>query len=309
MAASVLPVSSSASRMAADLAVHHPRRRDHVGARARLRDGDRRVPLERRVVVDLAGVGEQTAVTVVGVLVEAVVGHQDERVAHLVAQVAQRDLHHAVGGVGARAAGVLGGRARRRGSPRGRRGRRAPAPPCGGSPGCAARRPASTRSAPARRALPSRRAARPGRRPRAGPRPPAAAARACGGAGACVASGTSRRPGYRASPLWRRYAATVAVSDAETERRVATRPSMVCCSASASTRRPRSLGGGRGDGPDRHDQREGVGARVDLRAEVVDRRRRRERHRVEPSLDARARPASGSGVAGTVRYTGSTSTS
>ena len=38
---------------------------------------------------------------VVGVLVEAVVGHQHERVADLVAQVAQRDLHDAVGGVGA----------------------------------------------------------------------------------------------------------------------------------------------------------------------------------------------------------------
>ena len=70
-----------------------------------LRDGDRRVALQRGVVVDLAGVGEQAAVAVVGVLVEAVVGHQDERVAHLVAQVAQRDLHHAVGGVGAASRG------------------------------------------------------------------------------------------------------------------------------------------------------------------------------------------------------------
>ena len=66
-----------------------------------LRDRDRRVALEGRVVVDLAGVGEQAAVAVVGVLVEAVVGHQHERVADLVAQVAQRDLHHAVGVVGA----------------------------------------------------------------------------------------------------------------------------------------------------------------------------------------------------------------
>ena len=74
-----------------------------------LRDRDRRVPLEGGVVVDLTGVGEQPAVAVVGVLVEAVVGHQHERVADLVAQVAQRDLHDAVGVVGARTAGVLGG--------------------------------------------------------------------------------------------------------------------------------------------------------------------------------------------------------
>ena len=46
---------------------------------------------------------------VVGVLVEAVVGHEHQRVPHLVAQVAQRDLHDAVGVVGARAAGVLRG--------------------------------------------------------------------------------------------------------------------------------------------------------------------------------------------------------
>ena len=40
--------------------------------------------------------GEHAAVAVVGVLVEAVVGHQHERVADFVAQVAQRDLHDAV---------------------------------------------------------------------------------------------------------------------------------------------------------------------------------------------------------------------
>ena len=45
--------------------------------------------------------------TVVGVLVEAVVGHQHERIADFVAQRAQRDLHDAVGRVGLRAAGVL----------------------------------------------------------------------------------------------------------------------------------------------------------------------------------------------------------
>ena len=44
---------------------------------------------------------------VVGVLVEAVVGHEHERVADFVAEVAQRDLHDAVGRVGLRAVGVL----------------------------------------------------------------------------------------------------------------------------------------------------------------------------------------------------------
>ena len=122
------------------------------------------VALERRVVVDLAAGGEDAAVAVVGVLVEAVVGHQHERVADLVAQVAQRDLHDAVGGVGLRAARVLLARGRRTASPRGRRDRRARAPPCGGSPACAARRPASTRPARARRCPPSRTAARRGRR-------------------------------------------------------------------------------------------------------------------------------------------------
>jgi hypothetical protein len=46
-------------------------------------------------------------VTVVGVLVEAVVGDEHEVVADLVPQRAQRHLHHAVGRVGTRAGRVL----------------------------------------------------------------------------------------------------------------------------------------------------------------------------------------------------------
>ena len=45
--------------------------------------------------------------TVIGVLVEAVVGHQHHRVADFVAQCSQRDLHDAVGRVGLRAVRVL----------------------------------------------------------------------------------------------------------------------------------------------------------------------------------------------------------
>ncbi len=129
---------------------------------------------------------------VVGVLVEAVVGHEHELVADLVAQVAQRDLHDAVGGVGARPGRVLRRRERRRGSPRGRRGRRASALPCAGSPACAARRPASRRPAPARRCLPSRTAARRGRRPRRVPRRRDGATPGCGGVAASAARERSR---------------------------------------------------------------------------------------------------------------------
>ncbi len=67
------------------------------------------VALERGVVVDVAGAGDDAAVAVVGVLVEAVVGHEHEGVADLVSQVAQGHLHHAVGGVGARPVRVLAG--------------------------------------------------------------------------------------------------------------------------------------------------------------------------------------------------------
>ena len=83
-----------------DLAVHHPRRRDHVGPCIRLRDGDARVALDRHVVVDVTGLGEDAAVAVIRVLVEAVVGHEDEPVTDFVAQVAQRDLHDTVDRVG-----------------------------------------------------------------------------------------------------------------------------------------------------------------------------------------------------------------
>ena len=64
----------------------------------------------------VAARGEHAAVAVVGVLVEAQVGHEHERVADLVAQVAQRHLHDAVGVPGPGARGVLVARARRTGS-------------------------------------------------------------------------------------------------------------------------------------------------------------------------------------------------
>jgi hypothetical protein len=90
-----------------DLAVHHPARRDDLAARAGLRDRGGGVALERRVVVDLAGVREQAAVAVVGVLVEAQVGHDDELVADLGGDVGERQLHDARRVVGAGPARVL----------------------------------------------------------------------------------------------------------------------------------------------------------------------------------------------------------
>ena len=50
---------------------------------------------------------DDPAVAVIGVLVDAQVGHEHDRVAELGAQVAQRDLHDAVGIGGAAADGVL----------------------------------------------------------------------------------------------------------------------------------------------------------------------------------------------------------
>ena len=59
--------------------------------------------------------GEHAAVAVVGVLVEAQVGDEHDVVAHLVAQVAERELHDAVGVPRLAAGRVLVRRARRRG--------------------------------------------------------------------------------------------------------------------------------------------------------------------------------------------------
>ena len=82
---------------------------------------------------------------------------------------------------------------------------------------------------------------------------------------------------------------------------------MVCSVASASTRRPWPTAVADVTGP--IDTHEGlrIGERRDRGAEVVDGRRRRERHRVDLPACTRA-IAAASGVAGTVRYTGSTST-
>ncbi len=93
------PVEGAADR--ADLAVHHPARRDDRGTGVGLGQGDASVEFERRVVVDRAVGTKDPAVTVAGVLIETEVGHEDELVAELVAQRAKRDLRDALGIPGA----------------------------------------------------------------------------------------------------------------------------------------------------------------------------------------------------------------
>src|SRR5690242_8604697 len=85
--------------------------------------------------------------------------------------------------------------ARRRAPPRGSRGRRGPAPPCGGSPACAGARPASTPLVRARRSPPSRRAARPDRRRPRVPRRRGGATREFDAAAAVDARETPRSKG------------------------------------------------------------------------------------------------------------------
>ena len=110
MAVSGWPPPSRAAPDGPDLAVHHPRGRHDVGAGVGLRQRRPGVELDGGVVVDVACRRQHAAVAVVGVLVEAAVGHEHHPVAHLVAQVAQRDLHDAVGVPGLGPGGVLASR-------------------------------------------------------------------------------------------------------------------------------------------------------------------------------------------------------
>jgi hypothetical protein len=75
---SVCPAASSAARTCADLAVHHPAQPEDVGSRRRLRQRHVGIPLEGGVVVDGPVRSEHSAVAVVGELVQAQVGHDDE---------------------------------------------------------------------------------------------------------------------------------------------------------------------------------------------------------------------------------------
>ena len=221
------PVSSSAARIAPTWPSIIPLGATTSAPASACATAIARVALERRVVVDLAVGVSDAAVPVVGVLVEAVVGHEHQRVADLVAQVAQRDLHDAVGV--------------RRPASRAR-------PSCAGTPNSitAGNAEIGERAHLLAQALlgvlhdAGHRHDRLGcvdaflheqRRDevvdaRRGARRPAGAAPACAAAGAGGARGTPRPIRLPA-----RGCAT---------QRPSTRPSIVCGSASASTRSPRS---------------------------------------------------------------------
>ncbi len=94
----------------ADLAVHHAAEAEQVGSRLRLREPHGAVAVEGAVVVDHAIVVEDAAVAVVGELVEAQVGLDDERVADLLDRDARGDVEDAVGVARAGALGVADGR-------------------------------------------------------------------------------------------------------------------------------------------------------------------------------------------------------
>src|SRR4029077_10570504 len=90
----------------ADLAVHHARGGNHVGAGSRLRDGDLLVEPERRII----GGGlplEHAAVPVVGVLAKTEVRNQQRVRAECISQLAQRPLADAVLGPCLRALRIL----------------------------------------------------------------------------------------------------------------------------------------------------------------------------------------------------------
>ena len=91
----------------ADLAVHHPAGRHHVGSGGGVRLGHRRVDLHRGVVVDHPGRRQHPAVAVVGELVQADVRHHQGGVADLVPHRTQRDVEDPVLGQRGRTGGVL----------------------------------------------------------------------------------------------------------------------------------------------------------------------------------------------------------
>ena len=122
---------------------------------------------------------------------------QHHLVAEVVAQVAQRELHDAVGIPGARAdARPWSTGTPNRMTPGHAERRPARPPPCAATRGCAGPGRAARRWAAGRRCPRGRTAARPGRRPTAASRPRAAAARGCVAAGAGVARGRSPPPAY-----------------------------------------------------------------------------------------------------------------
>ena len=213
--------------------------------------------------------------TVVGVLVEAVVGHQHHarRRPRRAALRSATCTTPSVASACEPRASLCCGNAEQH-HRRARRGRRARAPPCAGSPACAARRPASTRPARARRCPPSRTAGRRGRRRAA--RCSATSRRSAG-----VRRSRRIRCSGNDTPRWYRSALDrVGAGRAAVEQR-ARRARRWCADR---LRRRRAARGSRPSPTSPGRSRSTTGApseRADRVAEVRDRRRRRERDRVD----------------------------
>ena len=80
-----------------DLAVHHAARTDHVDAGLRVGDAHLGVQVEGGVVVDATPRVKHPAVAVIGELIEAEVGHHDQRIADLGDRIGDRDVEDATG--------------------------------------------------------------------------------------------------------------------------------------------------------------------------------------------------------------------
>ena len=92
------------------LTIHHPRGRHDVHAGLGLGDRNLGIAAQGGIVVDGPVGAQQAAVAVVGVLVEAEVGHELDLVAESLAQSAQRQLHDPVGVRSTRPGRILGRR-------------------------------------------------------------------------------------------------------------------------------------------------------------------------------------------------------
>ena len=90
-----------------DLAVHHPGRCHDVGPAWACATATRAYSSSVRSLSTEPSADTHAAVTMVGVLVEAEVGHENQLVTRLVAQILQGNLHDAIGIPSTRAFGVL----------------------------------------------------------------------------------------------------------------------------------------------------------------------------------------------------------
>ena len=112
-----LPVTGGVQRSAdgTHLPVHHPAGGHHLGAGVGLGHGDAGVDVQRGVVVHrrpriARRAVQHPAVTVLGVLVHAQIGHQHHPIADVLGKITEGKLHDSLRVVGLRADGILDGR-------------------------------------------------------------------------------------------------------------------------------------------------------------------------------------------------------